>query len=359
MTTQSSPTVDENTSQFSQQIVDAIDKASLVLLVSIGHQTGLWDTMAEMPAASSGQIAEAARLNERYVREWLGGTVVGGIVDYDPGANTYMLPRHRAAALTRRAGTANVARIAQYIPMIAEVEQKIVTRFHRGGGLDYSEYPRFFAVRGEQSDEVFDTTLVDVILPLIDGLPDRLAAGIDVADICCGNGHAVNVMASAYSASRVTGIDITDEALQIGRAEAERLGNGNARFVQHDAATLRMTDAYDLITVFDGIHDQADPAAVLTNIYRALRPGGIFLMVDIKASSQLGDNIGKPRATYLYTVSTMHCMSVSLSRPGGAGLGSMWGRQTAVTMLTDVGFGGPQIKEVDGDPLNLYYIARK
>ncbi len=108
--------------------------------------------------------------------------------------------------------------------------------------------------------------------------------------------------------------------------------------LQRDVATLDVADAYDVITVFDAIHDQAHPARVLANIYRALRPGGVFLMVDIKASSRLEDNVGVPFASYLYTVSTMHCMSVSLGLDGD-GLGTVWGRQLATSMLADAGFG--------------------
>ena len=115
-----------------------------------------------------------------------------------------------------------------------------------------------------------------------------------------------------------------------------------------------MADAYDVITAFDAIHDQAQPARVLANIYRALRPGGIFLMVDIKASSRLEDNIGVPLAPYLYTVSTMHCMSVSLGLDG-AGLGTVWGRQLATSMLADAGFTEVAVSEIESDPLNYYY----
>ena len=97
---------------------------------------------------------------------------------------------------------------------------------------------------------------------------------------------------------------------------------------------------------------------MLDNIYRALRPGGVFLMVDIKASSQLEDNVGVPLATYLYTVSTMHCMSVSLGLDGD-GLGTCWGRQLATSMLADAGFGDVQVREIESDPFNYYYVARK
>jgi SAM-dependent methyltransferase len=346
------------TQEFAERIVGAIDNASLAVLLSIGHQTELFDTMAELPPATSAQIADAAGLNERYVREWLGGVVAGRIVDYDPAAQTYSLPRDHAAVLTRAAGPDNLARVAQFIPLFGEVEQKIIGCFRTGGGLPYRDYPRFHKLMAEQSGEVFDAALVDVVLPLVDGLPERLSAGAEVADIGCGSGHAINVMAQAFPASRFTGVDFSDEGLAVGAAEAQRLGLENATFVQRDVAALDTAGAYDVITVFDAIHDQAQPARVLQNIYRALRAGGILLMVDIKASSRLEDNIGVPLATYLYTVSTMHCMSVSLGL-GGAGLGTVWGRQLAEAMLADAGFTDVRVSEIESDPFNNYYIARK
>ncbi len=348
----------ETTDEFSERMVGAIDSASLAILLSIGHQTKLFDTMAELPPATSAQIADAAGLDERYVREWLGGVVTCRVVDYDPASQTYSVPRHRAAALTRAAGPDNLSRVAQYIPLLGEVEQKIIGCFHSGGGLSYSEYPRFHKLMAEESGEVFDAALVDVILPMAEGLPDRLRAGVDVADIGCGSGHAINVMAQAFPASRFTGIDFSDEGLSVGAAEARTLGLANATFLQADVAALDAADAYDVITAFDAIHDQAQPARVLHNIYRALRPGGVLLMVDVKASSQLEDNVGVPLAAYLYTVSTMHCMSVSLGLDG-AGLGTCWGRLLATSMLADAGFGGVQVHEVESDPFNNYYVAGK
>ena len=284
--------------------------------------------------------------------------VANRVVEYDPAAQTYSLPRERGAVLTRAAGPDNLSGVAQFISLFGEVEQKIIGCFHNGGGLPYSDYPRFHKLMAEESGEVFDTALVDTILPLVDGLPDRLRAGADVADIGCGSGHAINVMAQAFPASRFTGIDFSDEGLAVGAAEASSLGLTNATFVAADVTNLDSAETYYVITVFDAIHDQAQPARVLDNIYRALRPGGVFLMVDIKASSNLEDNIGAPLASFKYTVSTMHCMSVSLGLDG-VGLGTVWGQQLATSMLADAGFTDVTIHEIVTDPFNYYYVARK
>jgi 2-polyprenyl-3-methyl-5-hydroxy-6-metoxy-1,4-benzoquinol methylase len=280
----------ETTKQFAARMVDVIDNAAATLLVSIGHQTGLFETLAGMSPTTSAGLADAAGLNERYVREWLAGMVTARIVDYHPAASTYWLPPHRAAVLTRVARERNLAVIAQHIPMLAGVEQRIIGCFRHGGGLPYSEYPRFHTLAAEQSAQAFDAALIDVVLPLADGLPERLRLGADVADVGCGSGHAVNLMAQAFPESRFTGLDFSGEAIAAGVAEATRLGNTNATFVRADLTQLDAVSAYDLITAFDTIHDQAQPTRLLSNVFRALRPGGIFLVADIRASSKLEDN---------------------------------------------------------------------
>jgi 2-polyprenyl-3-methyl-5-hydroxy-6-metoxy-1,4-benzoquinol methylase len=357
-TTETNETAPETAEAFAGRMVAAIDGASLTILLSIGHQTGLLDAMAGLPPATSAQIAEAVGLNERYVREWLAGMTTGHVVDYDADTATYSLPAHRAGVLTRAAGPDNLALVALFLPQLGEVEQKIIGCFRAGGGLPYSEFPRFHALMAEMSAAVFDNALVDVVLPLVDGLPELLRSGADVADFGCGSGHAINVMARAFPASRFTGIDFSDEAIAAGIREAARLGLANATFESHNLPELDKLEAYDVITVFDAIHDQAQPARVLENIYRALRTRGVLLMADIKASSRLEHNVGVPMSTYLYTTSLMHCMTVSLAL-NGAGLGAAWGTQLATSMLADAGFGDVRVTEVESDPINSYYIARK
>jgi SAM-dependent methyltransferase len=348
----------EATKAFGSRVMGIVNHSAIGLLLSIGHQTGLFDTMATLPGATSADIASAAGLNERYVREWLGGMVSADIVEYEPRSKTYTVPAYHLPALTRAGGQNNVAKMTQHIAQLSEVEQDIIGCFRNGGGLDYPRFPRFHAMRAEKVRATFGNTVVDKILPLADDLPAQLRAGIDIADFGCGSGHAINLLAKTFPETRCTGYDISTEVLQTGRAEATELGLSNVAFKAQDLAQLDIADAFDAILVFDAIHDQAHPAKVLANIHRALRPGGAFLMVDVKASSNLEDNRDIPWASWLYTVSTMHCMTVSLSE-GGAGLGTAWGEQLAVSMIGDAGFSQVQVAGIDVDPFNNYYVARK
>lgn len=342
---------------FAGKMLGNLNGAMLTLLTSVGSQTGLFETMAGMNAASSDQIAAATGLTERYVREWLGGMVLGGIVEYDPAAKTYRLPPEHAPFLTKAGGPDNMASFATYVPLFAQVEPQIVDAFKNGGGAPYSAFPRFQELQAIESAAIYDATLIERTLPSIPGLVRRLEAGIDAADIGCGSGHAINLMAKAFPNSRFTGHDISDGGIAAGRAEAAAMGNANAVFQVTDAAAMDLGGAYDFIMVFDAIHDQVDPKAVLRNIRRALRPGGIFLMVDIAASSNLEENFDNPLGPAMFGVSTFHCMTVSLAH-GGEGLGTMWGDQKARQYLADAGFSSVATAQVEGDAFNSYYVAR-
>src|SRR5215469_7363459 len=344
--------------EFARRMVHMLNEAALALMVSVGHRTGLFDVMAAMPAATSAEIAAAAALDERYVREWLAAMTTGRIVDHDGAAGSFSLPPDHAAWLTRASGPDNVAVQAQYVGLLALVEDQIVDCFRRGGGVPYSAFPKFQAVMAEDSGAVQGASLIDVRLPLVPGLVDRLRDGIDVADVGCGSGHAVNLMADAFPRSRFVGFDLSDAGLAAATAEAGHKALTNARFEKRDAARLGETARYDLITTFDTVHDQARPDLVLAGIAQALRPGGSYLCVDIAASSKLSDNLDHPLGPFLYTISCMHCMTVSLAE-GGMGLGTMWGEQKVREMLQDAGFTSVDAAHVDGDIVNTYFIATK
>lgn len=341
---------------FAGRMMTLLNDALVGILISIGHQTRLFDTMAEMPAASSDAIAQATGLQERYVREWLGGMVVARIVSYDPATKTYMLPREHAAFLTRSAGSNNLAFFTQYIRGVGTVEQDVIRAFREGGGVGYEKYPDFQRLQAEESAALFDTALVEAILPLADGLVERLRSGIDVIDLGTGQGHAVNVMARAFPNSRFVGVDFSAEGIGAARAEADSWKLPNARFEVADIAA-GLPGEFDLVTAFDVVHDLAKPRVVLANIYRALRPEGVFLMMDMAASSLLEENLDHPIGPTLYTVSVMHCMTVSLAQ-GGEGLGTMWGEQMAQEYLKEAGFSNIQSHHLEGDPMHVFYVAR-
>jgi SAM-dependent methyltransferase len=163
-------------------------------------------------------------------------------------------------------------------------------------------------------------------------------------------------MAARFPKSTFVGYDFSEPAIAQAQATAAARNLTNASFVVQDAARLETSLPFDLITAFDAIHDQADPAGVLRRIRSLLAPGGAFVMLDVCASSRLADNIGVPMAPFLYTVSTMHCMSVSLAG-GGPGLGAAWGHQVATRMLEEAGFKEIRLFE-RVDPINSLYVAR-
>jgi 2-polyprenyl-3-methyl-5-hydroxy-6-metoxy-1,4-benzoquinol methylase len=344
--------------EFAGRTLEMLNHGFLTLAVSIGHRSGLFDRMAELPPSTSEKIAEAAGLQERYVREWLAALVTGQIVDYDPEARTYVLPPERAACLTTAAGPDNLAFLATFLPLFGQVEDPLLESFENGGGVPYSAYPRFQEVQAEESGHVHDLALTEVIVPLVPGLPERLKEGIDVLDVGCGQGHAVNLLGQSFPASRITGYDFSEEGIAAAREEAQQKGLENVRFEVKDVHTIDEPESYDLVTAFDVIHDLARPSEVLRAIGEAVRPGGYFLMIDIAASSRLEENMEHPLTPALYVVSLMHCMTVSLSQDG-EGLGTMWGEQKARELLAEAGFTRVDAERVEGDVLNNYYVASK
>ncbi|CAM3312672.1 class I SAM-dependent methyltransferase [Halomonas lysinitropha] len=360
-TTPALATLDErHVEAFADRLVDHLNGGALSLMTSLGHRTGLFDTLADMPPATSSEVAQRAGLAERYVREWLGAMTVGNIVEHDPAAGTYHLPPEHAACLSRRSPTDNIAVFAQYIPLLGSVEDDIVRCFHEGGGVPYERFGRFHEIMAEDSGQSVVLALESHILPLIPGLLERLESGIHVLDAGCGSGRALNTLARRFPRSHFIGYDLSKEAIAKARREADELGNTNVVFEVRDLTDFDRTAepaTFDLITTFDAVHDQADPPALLRGIRRALADDGIYLAQDIKGSSHHHQDRGHPIGPLLYTLSCMHCMTVSLAR-GGEGLGAMWGREKAQAYFRSAGFNDIEIHELDHDFQNYWYVCR-
>jgi SAM-dependent methyltransferase len=282
----------------------------------------------------------------------------GRIVEHEADAGTYRLPGEHAAWLTRAAAPNNLAAIMQWVAVLGTVESEVADAFRHGRGVPYSAYERFGEVMAEESGQSVVAGLEAHVLPLVEGLRDRLNDGIDVLDVGCGRGQALMHLAGRFPNSRFVGYDFLEEAVAAARAEAARRGLRNVRFERRDAAEMSDAAAFDLVTTFDAVHDQARPAAVLANIRRALRgPGGVYLCQEIKGESDHAANLDHPLAPFLYTISTMHCMSVSLAN-GGPGLGAMWGRRLCRQMLADAGFDDVVMNELAHDIQNDWYVCR-
>jgi SAM-dependent methyltransferase len=324
-------------------------------LIDLGDRTGLFAAAAEGPATSD-DLADRADLVERYVREWLGAMVTTGIMQYDPADATYTLPPEHAAMLV---GPASMTPIARANTVLARHVAELARVFREGGGIPYADYsPDFTDAMDGMSRGGYDQFLVDQYLPMAPGLASRLGAGARVADVACGSGHALVILARAFPRSVFTGYDSDEHALGRARKEAGDLGLTNVSFELADIGHLDATEPFDAIFMFDALHDQVDPAGVLGRIRASLAAEGVFVLREPHAADRLEDNIGNPMAAVQYSVSVMHCLTVSLAH-AGAGIGLAFGEGHARRLLTEAGFADPQLHPAPGQPFDVVYVTRR
>lgn len=345
---------------FAGRFLTALNDGALCLMASIGHRTGLFDVLRELPPSTSEELAAKAGLHERYVREWLGAMVAAGVVEVDPATSHFSLPPEHAASLTRAAAD-NIAMYAQYIALLGSVEDAVVECFKNGGGVPYEKYTRFHDLMAESSGKSVLASLETRVLPLVPGLTERLTHGLNVLDAGCGQGLVILRLAKTYPDSKFLGIDLSSEAIEFARGAAASDRLENVAFVVSDLSNYDVTaepEAFDFITTFDAIHDQAKPLNVLKGLNRALKADGIYLMQEVKGSSHIHNNTRHPLGTLLYTFSCMHCMTVSLAQ-GGEGLGAMWGEEKAREYLRRAGFNSVEKHELPRDIQSDWYVVRK
>ena len=355
--------------KFSEKMTDVLNFGALNLALAIGYRLMIFDRLAGLEkAVTVEEAAGAVGLDQRYLREWLGIMISGGVIEAEAGEDgqiRYFLPPEHAAFLTRDSGDLNLGVYTQEIPLLTTCSlEGVIKGFETGQGVPFECYPMFQSFMTELSEQKQQKTLVDVFLPHVDGgaVLDKLNQGIDVLDLGCGEGLAVVILAQAFPQSRFTGVDFYGPAVAKAVQRAEAAGLKNATFLEADAAAFHSdpnwADRFDYVIAFDAIHDQTRPMEALKSVRHVLKPGGVFSMVDIAASSNQLENVGHPLAPFLYTVSLMHCMPVGLT-DNGAGLGMMWGRETAARMLKEAGFPSVEVVEMPEDPFNLHFLCRK
>ena len=342
---------------FAGRIMQVLDAGATSMMLSVGHRLGLFDAMAGMPPATSEQVAQVANLSERYVREWLAVMVTSGIVIYEPRTGHYHLPAEHADCLTRDARLGNLAVYGQMVALMGVVQDRIIECFRSGAGTTYDDYPGFHHCMAEDSGQTVTAQLFDTLLPMVPGLAARLESGIEVLDAGCGRGSALLAMAQRFPASRFVGIDLCADAIDHARCRADELKLANVAFVARDLTGFAEPDRFDFITSFDAVHDQGDPQGLVRSLRDALRPGGVYLMQDIGGSARLENNRDFPFAAFLYAISTCHCTPVSIGQ-GGAGLGTMWGWETAEALLKESGFASVERHVLPHDPMNVWFVSK-
>jgi SAM-dependent methyltransferase len=346
----------ERSGAFLEELKLTYRHAMTTMLINLGGRCGLFDALAT-GSCTSAELAGATSMSERQVREWLSAMAVARIVDYDAGTKMFTLPAEHALWLSGKRST-NLTPMSGMVMGLAPRLDDVEAAFRNGGGVSYDHYrPHFTHAMDSLGRAKYDELLVSTYLPKAEGLPARLASGVRVADVGCGTGHCLNLMAAAFPKSSFTGYDISHEAIELGRAEAAAMGLNNAHFDVVDVLYLPNNEPFDVLFAFDAIHDQANPAGVLSRIRSALTTNGTFFMVDILASSYLENNINEPDKVMIYGTSVMHCMQVSLA-VDGAGLGTAWGTELAQEMLQNAGFHHVAIHPIERDPTNCIYVCK-
>ncbi|HVF33595.1 MAG TPA: class I SAM-dependent methyltransferase [Acidimicrobiales bacterium] len=332
--------------------------AALLLGIDAGHRAGAFEALAAAGPVTAEELAAVAGFSPRHLREWLDLMTVGGIVGFDPSDGRYRLPAGATICFTG-SSSMNVAPITAAVALSARHVSAVAATLRKGGGIPYDAYrPEFTELMDTMHRRHYDEHLLEGYIEAVPGLQERLEDGISVVDLGCGTGHVLNLLARAFPTSRFVGYDRAEDALDAARAEADALGLTNVRFEAVDVAALPADAAFDLVLAFDAIHDQARPRQVLAEARRVLTDGGRFVLVDIKASSHVHENLQQPNAPWLYGASLFHCMQVSLAE-GGEGLGTVWGTQTALELLREAGFADVHLLDTPAaDMMNVIYVCR-
>lgn len=313
---------------FTFQVFSKLDGAVTAGMIHLGDRLGLYRALADAPSPmTSHELAASVGLHERWVREWACNQAAAQLIELDTSAGTdrFALSGEGRAVLASPEHPAFGMGMFHRLPQTIAALDHMPDSFTHGLGHDYDSHGPQGAEGIERSFEPWNrANLLRKVLPAMDGVVDRLRAGAAVADVGCGAGGAVLLMAEAFPASTFVGYDISQHALDRANARLAESGLRNARFADPRHEPLPADGTLDVVTTFDCIHDMAHPQPVIEAIRAALRDDGHWLLVDVRAGESLTENMAlNPLASLLYGVSVLACMSSALSEPGGAGLGTL------------------------------------
>lgn len=333
----------------------------VALLIHLGERLGLYEAMRDQGPLTSGALAERSGLAERWVREWLWSQAAAGLVvhhaDHDDGGDRFELTRAGAAVLIDDGSSLFSAVGAFTGPLATDLVEDLAECFRTGIGLPYDRLGPSGAHRTERMLGPWaELALVPVILPMLDGIVDRLEAGARVVDVGCGSGVALAALADAFPASTFVGYDPSRHAIE--RARPRLDGRPNVTLVEGRAEDLPPGAGFDLALTFDCLHDMTRPDRALTAIRAALADDGTLLVKEIRCADTLAENRANPMLAMFLGFSITSCMSSATSEPDGLGLGTVGLPASRLAELATAAGFSTVVPHDPGEPANVYYEVR-
>jgi len=351
--------VEIDTDKLMQFVFRAVDEVGATLntaLVVLGDRLGLYRALAGAGPLSPAELAERTGTAERYVREWLNAQAAGGYVEYDPDGGRYTLPPEQAVALTDPDSPAFLPGFFQIALGSVLDSPKIVESARTGAGFGWHEHShdvhegceRFFRPG-------YHANLVSGWLPALDGVVAKLERGASVADVGCGYGASTILMAQAFPNSSFVGSDYHEGSIETARRHAQEADVADrVRFESAPAAGYE-GGGYDLVTMFDCLHDMGDPVGAARHVRGTLKPDGTWMIVEPFAGDRVEENLNPVGRAY-YAFSTLLCTPASLSQEVGLALGAQAGEARIADVVGAGGF--TRFRRVAQTPFNLVYEAR-
>lgn len=296
--------------------------AAMIWMCSLGDRLGLFKDLATHGPATSAELAERARIQERYAREWLSALASGGYLSHDPASGRFALPPACTPVLAEESGALFLGGALEMFPVYGQIFEPLVEAFRRGGGVPFEAYNEHLWHGMERmSAGWFSHLLVQQWLPTVPDVVEQLEQGIAVADLGCGRGRALIELAKAFPRSRYVGYDAFEPNTARAQANAAAAGVADRVSFRHQRISDTLPEQYDLITTFDVVHDAADPLALVRAIHAGLRSGGTYLCLEVACGDDLEQNAAVPLGAAWYSGSVLYCLTTSLAQ-GGVGLGT-------------------------------------
>jgi SAM-dependent methyltransferase len=350
-------TIDETKVEaFLEQILTEAGAAMNAALVRIGDALGLYRAMGDAQPVTAAALAHRTATHERYVREWLNAQAAGGFVVYDAATDRYTLPAEHSIVLADEESPFAQAGLFQAITASIRAEDRMIDAFRTGDGLGWHEHhhglfhgvERLFA-------PAYRTSLIAEWIPALEGVEEKLRAGALVADVGCGHGMSTILLAEAFPNSRFEGFDVHTESIAVARERAEAAGVADRVSFEIATADAYPRRDYDLVAVFDALHDMGDPDGAARHIRSTLASDGTWMIVEPSAGDRIEDNFN-PLGRLRYGFSTLVCTPGSLSQDGRAGLGTLAGGARLSEVVLGAGFG--RVRLAAETPFNIVLEAR-